>query len=636
MCNFAVKQKSKKMNNFGLLRTAAATPVVRIAKPVANAEEIIALCDKAAELECSLTVFPELSLSGCTCADLFNGSELIDECEAAAAIVLGATAEQQQAIVFGAPVRYKGRLFNCAIVAKEGEILGIVPKSMIAGNGESRWFESASSLGESAVCMDYAGQSDVLFGSNLIFRIGEAEFGVVLGADMESPVPVSTELAIAGAQIIVNPRAESEYRGRNAERKTALAAASQRICSACVMSSCGYGESTQDYVWAGSAMIYENGTQLAESRRFQRSGQLTTADIDLELIDNLRAKDRIFSGYDIYDAIETVDGGEAAETDFESTLLRPVDAHPFLPAEYSETMPALVNALCTRMEHIGCKKAVIGVSGGLDSTLALLVTAKAFDEMGLPRENITGITMPGFGTSDRTHDNSSELMRLLGISSREISIVPATRQHFSDLGHDESVHDLTYENSQARERTQILMDLAGKLGGIVIGTGDLSELALGWCTYNGDHMSMYSVNAGVPKTLVHALVMAAAEREDCPEELAAVLKDIADTPISPELVPTDKNGEIKQKTEDLVGPYELHDFFIYNYLHNSYSQDKLLLLAMNAFEGKYSKETIEHWLNSFFRRFRSQQFKRSCLPDGPKVESISLSPRGGWKMPSDL
>lgn len=627
------------MNNFGLIRTAAATPVVSVAKPSANAGEMIYLCDQASKKDCSLIVFPELSLSGCSCGDLFNNRELLQECEAATAILLGASSAYRMAIVIGAPLRYKGRLFNCAIVIKEGEILGIVPKSILSDNSdncESRWFEAASALGENPVSIDYAGQCDIPFGSNLIFRTGDARFGVVLGPDMENPVPQSTELAIAGAEIIVNLRAENEIRGANEQRKTALSAASSRICSALIAASSAYGESTQDLVWAGFSLIYENGRLLAEGKRYQRSSQLIFADIDIELIDNLRAKSRIFSGYSIYNAVETIDGGEAAESDFEAELFRKIDAHPFLPAEYDETMPALVSALCTRMEHIGCRKAVIGVSGGLDSTLALLVVAEAFDAMGLPRENITGITMPGFGTSTRTHDNSSSLMKLLGISSQEISIVPATRQHFADLGHDENVHDLTYENSQARERTQILMDMAGKLGGIVIGTGDLSELALGWCTYNGDHMSMYSVNAGVPKTLVHALVVAAARQENCDPELSKVLLDIADTPISPELVPTDKQGEIKQKTEDLVGPYELHDFFIYNYIHNSYGEDKLLFLAVKAFEGKYSSDVVEHWLRNFRRRFRSQQFKRSCLPDGPKVESISLSPRGAWKMPSDL
>lgn len=623
------------MTDFGFIRAAAATPVVHVARPVLNAKEIVSLMRGLAGQGVSVAVFPELSISGYSCGDLFTHGSLVRECEDALAELLVSSADIGMVAVVGAPVRLKGRLFDCGVVIRSGEILGVVPKTCVSSS-ESRWFSSADVLPEFPLEITLCGQPEVMMGTGLLFELGGTTFGVEIGGDLYAAVPVSSAQAAEGAQLILNLAADKEIRGVEQDRRLAVSSCSRRLCAAYVYSSCGYGESTQDAVWAGASIICENGGILAESRLFQRNAHCTIADVDIDRVEKLRVAEGQFKADAVYGNFCRIYAGEAAETDFSSCLKRDVDPHPFLPAEYGRTMSGLVNALCTRMEHIGSKKAVLGVSGGLDSTLALLVVAEAFDAMGLPRENIIGITMPGFGTSRRTHDNSSLLMEALGISSREISIVPAVRQHFSDIGHSESVQDLTYENSQARERTQILMDVAGKEGGLVIGTGDLSELALGWCTYNGDHMSMYAVNAGIPKTLVHALVEAAAGQEGISAELSSVLKDIAATPISPELVPTDDKGEIRQKTEDLVGPYELHDFFIYNHLVNGFCPEKLAFLAEKAFEGRYDTDTINHWLESFKRRFRTQQFKRSCLPDGPQTEAVSLSPRGGWTMPSDI
>lgn len=623
------------MTDFGFIRAAAATPVVHAAKPSLNAEEIVSLMRELAGKGVSIAVFPELSLSGYSCGDLFTHGSLVQECEEALGSILADSAELEMTAVVGAPVRFKGRLFDCGIVIRGGEILGVVPKTYISGS-EQRWFSSADILPEFPIEITLCGQSEVMMGTGLLFELGDTTFGVEIGTDLMAAVPMCSAQAAEGAQLILNLAADKEIRGAAQERKLAVSSCSRRLRAAYIYSSCGYGESTQDAVWAGASLICENGEILEEGKLYQRCSHYIAADIDIDRLERLRSAEGQFRADAIYENYCRIYAGETADTDFEGFLMRSVSPHPFLPAEYSRTMSGLVNALCTRMEHIGCKKAIIGVSGGLDSSLALLVVTEAFDAMSLPRENIIGITMPGFGTSRRTHDNSSLLMEALGITSREISIVPAVRQHFSDIGHSESTHDLTYENSQARERTQILMDVAGKEGGIVIGTGDLSELALGWCTYNGDHMSMYAVNAGIPKTLVHALVEAAAEQDGVNPTLSSVLKDIAATPISPELVPTDDKGEIKQKTEDLVGPYELHDFFIYNHLVNGFTLEKLAFMAGKAFEGKYSSDVIEHWLENFRRRFKTQQFKRSCLPDGPQTEAVSLSPRGGWMMPSDI
>ena len=635
------------MENYGYIRVAAAMPEVHVADTEANAKEAVSLVNTIwKEKEASIIVFPELSVTGYTCADLFGRPGLSERAEDAVASIVAQTAGLPVLLALGAPVPYAGRLFNCAIIARGGKILGIVPKTYLPGNDEfyePRWFESARILGKELIMMDYASQR-VPFGTAQLFVLGGIELGVELCQDLWVPVPPCTAAALAGAKIILNLSASNEVLMKQQYRRQLVGTTAAKLHAGYVYCSSGYGESTQDLVWTGSSMIYESGTRLAENERFQTSSCYIAADIDTERLTSGRLKDASYRCEEMMiPHYQRVDAGSLPVHRFKGGLMHHVEPHPFVPdiaaEDYDlrcrEIIDIQVAGLRTRLDHIGCCSAVIGVSGGLDSTLALLVTALAFDSLGLPRTGITGITMPGLGTTRRTHDNSLELMRLLGISSSEIDICAATRQHFADIGQDESVHDVTYENSQARERTQILMDMANKLGGIVIGTGDLSELALGWCTYNGDHMSMYAVNSSIPKTLVRTLVIwASCNRFG--DEVRDVLLDIADTPISPELTPADSEGKIAQKTEDLVGPYELHDFFLFQCLRYGFGKEKILFLAKQAFSGIYSDETIERWLDVFMRRFVRQQFKRSCLPDGPKVGSVALSPRGDWRMPTDL
>ena len=636
------------MKQYGMMRVAAAMPRVHVADPAANVREIMELCNQAAGLRPSVIVFPELSITGYTCADLFGQNRLLEDAEAAVAQVVAQSAALEAMIVFGAPVRHAGRLFNCAVAVRAGRILGIVPKTYLAGNNEfyePRWFASARVLSPAGVRIRYAGQDDILLGTRQLFRIGDALAGIEICQDLWVPIPPSSQAALAGAQLLINLSASNEYLFKHEYRKNLVGATASRLYAAYIYSSCAEGESTTDLVWAGSSLICENGSFLAEGERFARGSRFIIADFDIERLETLRAKEHSFGFEGPVPSYVVQEAGEAAATDFEACLLRRVEPHPFVPQgdpealgmRCREILAAQVAGLITRLEHIHCRKAIIGVSGGLDSTLALLVTALAFDTLGLPRENIIGVTMPGFGTTHRTHDNSVDLMHELGITAREVSIVPAVRQHFADIGQDESRHDLTYENSQARERTQLLMDIAGKEGGIVVGTGDLSELALGWCTYNGDHMSMYGVNGSVPKTLVRTLVRWAADNKfDSTGDIHRTLLDIVDTPISPELLPADKDGRIAQKTEDSVGPYELHDFFLYHFFRSGAGPDKLLFLARKAFAGVYDEPVLRKWLEVFLKRFFQQQFKRSCLPDGPKVGSVSLSPRGDLRMPSDL
>ena len=635
------------MENYGYIRVAAAMPEVHVADTEANAKEAVSLVNTIwKEKEASIIVFPELSVTGYTCADLFGRPGLSERAEDAVASIVAQTAGLPVLLALGAPVPYAGRLFNCAIIARGGKILGIVPKTYLPGNDEfyePRWFESARILGKELIMMDYASQR-VPFGTAQLFVLGGIELGVELCQDLWVPVPPCTAAALAGAKIILNLSASNEVLMKQQYRRQLVGTTAAKLHAGYVYCSSGYGESTQDLVWTGSSMIYESGTRLAENERFQTSSCYIAADIDIERLTSGRLKDASYRCEEMMiPHYQRVDAGSLPVHRFKGGLMHHVEPHPFVPdiaaEDYDlrcrEIIDIQVAGLRTRLDHIGCRSAVIGVSGGLDSTLALLVTALAFDSLGIPRTGITGITMPGLGTTRRTHDNSLELMRLLGISSSEIDICAATRQHFSDIGQDESVHDVTYENSQARERTQVLMDVANKLGGIVIGTGDLSELALGWCTYNGDHMSMYAVNSSIPKTLVRTLVIwASCNRFG--DEVRDVLLDIADTPISPELTPADSEGRIAQKTEDLVGPYELHDFFLFNCLRYGFGKEKILFLAKQAFSGTYDDTTIERWLDVFMRRFVRQQFKRSCLPDGPKVGSVALSPRGDWRMPTDL
>ncbi len=633
------------MNNLGYLRVAAAMPVVHIAKPHDNAKEIAALAKRIQdEKNPSVIVFPELSITGYTCADLLGQEPLILSAEEAVQDLVKQSAKLKPLIVVGAPIRRCGRLYNCAVLIRQGKILGIVPKTYLAGNGEfyePRWFESSSALPSDDVRITYAGQNDILLSTHQIFKIGRALIGVELCQDLWAPVPQCTWEALAGAHIILNLSASNEIIMKHEYRKVLVGSTSSRLLAGYVYCSCGYGESTQDLVWAGSSMIYEIGTQLSENERFQHIESYICSDIDIEMIETCRARESAFRGPAVH-FIE-IDAGDAVDSDITNGLLRFVEPHPFVPQgdtealgiRCKEMLASQVLGLMTRMEHINCNRVVLGISGGLDSTLALLVAAKAFDKMNLPHENIITVTMPGFGTSDRTHNNANDLMSLLGTSAREISIVPAIRQHFSDIDQDETLHDLTYENSQARERTQLLMDIAGKERAIVIGTGDLSEMALGWCTYNGDHMSMYGVNNSVPKTMVKTLVGWIADTY-FDGRIREILIDIVNTPISPELTPSNDKGEIAQKSEDIVGPYELHDFFLYNFVRWGFSEEKIKFLAANAFNGRYTLDEISKWLKVFLKRFYSQQYKRSCMPDGPKVGTVSLSPRGDWRMPSDI
>ena len=626
--------------DYGYIRVAAASPRVYLADTGRNKAEIVRLAEEAAKNEASVVVFPELCVTGYTCADLFGQRQLLEAAEKAVEDIAGAGLPAGLLVAVGAPVSLAGRLYNCAILIKGGKILGIVPKIYLPNHAEFyevRWFESGATVDKEVV---YAGQSTRLSARQL-FSLGKAMVGVEICQDLWVPVPPCSYAALAGANIILNLSASNEALLKNDYRKQLVASTSARLMAGYVYCSCGYGESTTDLVWGGSSLIYENGVLLAENERFLRTSSVIYADIDVERMDTVRAKtpnfrDALSRRADLY---AVVNGGEAFPTDFGRRLLKKLDPHPFVPAgpelkeRCKEILSIQVLGLCNRLEHIGCKKAVVGISGGLDSTLALLVSVLAFDKLGLDRKGIIGITMPGFGTTSRTKGNAGELMEKLGVTSREISIVPSVTKHLDDIGHSLDNHDATYENAQARERTQILMDVAGQEGGIVVGTGDLSELALGWCTYNGDHMAMYGVNASVPKTLVRALVaFAASEHFDGAQD---VLSDIIDTPISPELLPAAADGTILQVTEDVVGPYELHDFFLYNIMRWGFTPEKVKFLAGKAFEGRYDAATVEKWLKVFCKRFFSQQFKRSCMPDGPKVGSVSLSPRGDWRMPSD-
>ncbi len=637
------------MNNHGFIRTAAAILNTRTGYAGYNAAASRTLISKAADMGVSLLVFPELSVTGCSCGDLFCSSRLLKEAEKQVAELVEFAGNTGLTIVIGAPVQHCGRLFNCAIIAKDGEIKGIVPKTFIPAK-EAYWFESGSTLANGAE-IKYAGHACKI-SPNQIFQIGETSFAVEIGEDLWAPVPPSSYHAVAGAHIIANPAASNETAMKDICRNGLLCQHSARSICGYIYSSIG-GDSTQDSVFAGSASVWETGEKLAAGRRYSTQDDIVVADIDVEKIEILRQKSTGFksiapdgtssSSYATIYLKTCLE--EPYPTDFKAKLCRHVEPHPFAPAdqtEYrcSEILDIQVAALAGRLGRIG-SKAVIGISGGLDSTLALIVTALAFDRLQettgdkvkWSHENIIGVTMPGFGTTSRTRNNAWDLMKALGITCREISIKAACEQHFKDISHDPSVHDATYENTQARERTQILMDIANQTGGIVVGTGDLSELALGWATYNGDHMSMYGVNAGVPKTLVRSIVKWAAENRFeglCKETLL----DILDTPISPELLPANEKGEIQQVTEDLVGPYELHDFFLYNFMRFGYEPEKIFFLARKAFTS-YDEDTIKKWLKTFIRRFFNQQFKRSCMPDGPQISEISLSPRGGWHMVSD-
>ncbi len=624
------------MNNFGFIKVAAAIPSVRVADCDYNSEQIIGLMARAAEQGVRVVVFPELSITSCTCGDLIAQPLLLGEARKALKRIVVASHDYNLVTIVGLPVAVGEKIYNCAAVVAQGEVKGFIPKRTLSAM-EERWFTSGAGL-EEIPLEDYAqaGQQ-VWIGCNQLFEVCGVSFGVEIGDVVHSSISPSTYQANQGAKIIFNLAAQVELSGLRRRLEEAVLSLSSRLNAAYVVSSAGFGESTTDVVYAGNALIAECGELLAESERFSIHEQLIVADVDSELILNERRSQRDSV---IYDKSMIVNHINLDEQPDDKPLCRKIEPLPFLNqgvdkyAYCEEIFSIQVLGLMKRLQHTSCRSAVIGISGGLDSTLALLVTVKAFDRLGLDRKGIVGVTMPGFGTTDRTYNNAVTLIKELGITFREISIAAACRQHFADIGLQSEDRSVAFENAQARERTQILMDVANMTSGMVIGTGDLSELALGWATYNGDQMSMYGVNCNIAKTLVRHLVMWVADNE--PNKLVSeALKDVVATPVSPELLPAEESGEIAQKTEDLVGPYELHDFFLYNFLKNKFSPSKILFLAERAFEGKYDRTVILKWLKTFFRRFFTQQFKRSASPDGVKVCEVGLSPRGDWNMPSD-
>ena len=653
------------MRNYGFVKVASAIPAVKVADVDFNVAEISRLVKEADKQNVELLVFPELSMTGYSCQDLFRQETLLNSVRLGIGNLEALAHQHLVTFVVGAPVDVDGTLYNGAIVFNPSNRPVAVVKTHLPNYGEfyeKRWFASSDELSDSSMSYDSGDgfeRSMLVCSNHVVFNKNELKFGIEICEDVWSPIPPSSHLALGGADIILNLSATDELIGKHDYLKSLLSQQSARTLSGYVYSSCGFGESTQDVVYGGNALIYENGKILAEGDRFSLKPQLITAQLDVE---RLRCERRANMTFAISRKMEKVPCSEyplhrtLSESSDEDSCLsnihqefvleRSYDPHPFIPksedmkASCDEIFNIQVMGLAKRLVHTHSKKVVLGISGGLDSTLALLVCVKTFDKLGLDRRGILGVTMPGFGTTDRTHTNAVSLMKSLGVTSMEVNILAAVTQHFSDIGHNPKVHDVTYENSQARERTQILMDLSNQCGGLVIGTGDLSELALGWATYNGDHMSMYGVNASIPKTLIKYLVGHVAMHE-VDEQSRVTLLDIIDTPISPELIPADEQGNIKQKTEDLVGPYELHDFFLYYMLRFGFSPKKIYLLAKRAFDGshaeagKYDDVTIQKWLYTFCRRFFNQQFKRSCLPDGPKVGSVSLSPRGDWRMPSD-
>lgn len=624
------------MENFGFIKVAAGIPSVRVADCRHNVEQIVQLVHTACDGGVQIVVFPELCLTAYSCGDLFHNTLLLDAAESALQQLLDRTRSLNIITIVGLPVRHHNSLFNCAVVVHQGRILGIVPKTFLPNYNEfyeKRWFASGADANTPSI--ELCGQT-VPFGIQLLFEAGDVTFAIELCEDLWTPIPPSSRQALAGAHVIFNLSASDEVIGKHAYLRNLVMQQSARCIAGYVYASAGFGESSTDLVFAGNAFVAESGAMLTESTRFCRQPQLLTSDIDIEYLRHERQKNSTFMLGATCDYTRI----PCALPTTEAPLSRTFNPHPFIPPHHTmvdtceEIFEMQATALAARLQATGIKSLVLGISGGLDSTLALLVCIRTCDKLGLPRHNIVGITMPGFGTTDRTYRNATELVQNVGATLREISIKAACTQHFADIGHDSATHDATYENTQARERTQILMDVANQCGGLVVGTGDLSELALGWATYNGDHMSMYAVNASIPKTLVRYLVQYAA---DCDFAAAARenLRDIVDTPVSPELLPADSDGNIAQKTEDLVGPYELHDFFIYHMLRHGFAPDKLFMLAQNAFADRYEPAVIKHWLKTFVRRFFSQQFKRSCMPDGPKIGSVNLSPRGDWRMPSD-
>lgn len=634
--------------NYGMIRVAAASLKLKVANPSYNKIEIKKAIYDAEKEGVRLLVTPELSITGYTCADLFFTKALQKAAHDAVMDIVEYTEGKDVCVIVGAPVPAGQKLYNCAIVIHNGEIEAIVPKRNLANYNEfyeKRWFVQADS--ETNI---YSYEYEEYIEAETLINLGDgAILGIELCEDLWVPNPPSTNHALAGANIIVNLSASDEYVSKASYRRELIANQSARCICAYAYAGASVHESTTDLVFSGATLIAENGGILAEGERFSRENVLTIADVDIEKINTLRQKNMSFvtteeenySTNELGDCYDDDDDEEITIKEYPNDLkYRYVDPHPFVPSNPNEVKERCqeifaiqASGLAKRLEHVGSKGCVIGISGGLDSTLALLVAVEAMKLLNKPVSDILGITMPGFGTTDRTYNNAIQLMKSLGVTIKEISIKDACIQHMKDIEHDDSIKDITYENTQARERTQILFDLANKHNCLLVGTGDLSELAMGWCTYNGDHMSMYGVNASVPKTLVRYLVDYVASISD--ENTKAILLDVLDTPVSPELLPPDENGKIAQKTEDNIGPYELHDFFLYNFVRFGFEKDKLLVLAQKAFDGKYDNATISKWLEVFLKRFFISQFKRSCIPDSPKVGTVSLSPRGDWRMPSD-
>ncbi len=629
--------------SMGFIKVATATPIITVANCQKNAEQIIEMMRHASDEGASIVALPELCITGYTAADLFSQPFLLREAILALENILSMTSTVPIVAVLGMPLALDGRLYNCAVVISKGDIIGVVPKTYIPNYGEfyeARWFTSG--VNAKAKVINIAG-AEIPFGTDLLFSCdsNNLKFGIEICEDVWAPNPPSTNMALQGAQLLINISASNESVGKNSYRTQILKTQSAKTISAYVYVSSGKGESTTDLVFGGASFIFENGTLLACGERFSQDPQITSADIDLLKLDALRLHTSTFYEANACDRPVRIIPLQLRKDAEDITVTRTFDPHPFIPSDLSvrtdtcsEIFNIQTNGLAQRMVASHSKKAVIGVSGGLDSTLALLVAAKTMDLLQRPRTDVVGITMPGFGTTSRTYNNALGLMKSLGITIEEIDITKACKQHLQDIGVSENDRSVTFENTQARERTQILMDYANKINGLVVGTGDLSELALGWATYNGDQMSMYGVNASVPKTLVKYIVDYVADTI-VSQDAKSFLKDIIDTPISPELLPANDNGEIQQKTEDLVGPYELHDFFIYNFMRFGFSPARLFMMAKSAFYGVYNEDFIKKWLTVFLRRFFNQQFKRSAMPDGPKVGSITLSPRGDWRMPSD-
>lgn len=633
----------------GFIKVAAAIPHVRVADITYNTQEIERIMALAEERHVEVLTFPELSITGYSCQDLFQQQTLLEETEHALLHIMTTSHSLRLTTIVGLPIVWNGMLLNCAAVIQGGHLHGIVAKTYLPGYREfyeQRWFSSATLLPTTAA-VHICGQQ-VPISANLIFSLSGAQFAIEICEDLWTPIPPSCHHALSGADIIFNLSASNDVIGKNDQLVRLIQSQSSRCIAGYVYASCGYGESTQDLIYGGKAFICENGQMLAEAKRYSLEDQLIVSEIDIESLRHERIVKTSFAccAQQEERGVHQVIVVTRSTTDGEGfTLTRPVRPLPFVPedsvlaARCEEIICMQSEGLITRLVHTHAESVVIGISGGLDSTLALLVCIHAFDRLNLSRKGIVGITMPGFGTTDRTYTNAINLMKALGVTIREINIADAVSVHFRDLGHDGKTQDVVYENAQARERTQILMDAANQVGGFVIGTGDLSELALGWATYNGDHMSMYAVNVSIPKTLLRHLVSWVAANMEDPYS-RATLEDIVATPISPELIPADTGGQIAQKTEDLVGPYELHDFFLYHTLRHGRRPATVYYLACQAFGDPhcahhYDEATIKKWLRTFYRRFFAQQYKRSCLPDGPKVGECSLSPRGDWRMPSD-